>query len=140
VIQEKILDGVLKKSSIGFFPKAVDWDDEQELWRITDLELFETSLVPVPANPGTFVEIARRSLESIKSGDPRRWRALTGRLPAVVPDEEPAPEPRRVAVPTLDLSEVAKVLTGSLEWTERNQRLRTEMLATVAEAAAGNGG
>ena len=141
-IQEKVLDGVLKRASVGYFPKRVVWEEDEELWRITDLALFETSLVPIPANPGTFVEVAKAALEDIRTNDARRWKALT-RTEVPAADGVPVPEPEPVrpgAMVRPDLGVAAKLLASSVEWTERNQRMRRDALVIAADIAADNGG
>ena len=57
-IQKLVLDGVIAHTSIGFFVKDVEWDDELEVLRIKDLDLIEVSLVPIPANRSTFITLS----------------------------------------------------------------------------------
>ncbi len=56
-IRTKIKEGVLKAFSIGFQAKNAEWDDTKEVQKITDMELFEVSVVTIPSN--------RRSLFSM---------------------------------------------------------------------------
>ena len=45
-----VAGGVLKTFSIGFMLKDLDYVEEKDAWIIKDLELFEVSVVSVPAN------------------------------------------------------------------------------------------
>jgi HK97 family phage prohead protease len=104
-IQELVRDGVLTKASIGFMVKDAVWDDELELVRITDLELLEVSLVPVPANRHTFVEAAKG------------WSETFGRAAATPRElaENPQEEPERVpALPMQELSGAVMAFADSL--------------------------
>jgi HK97 family phage prohead protease len=85
-IQRLVLDGVLAHASVGFYVRNRDWDDDLDVLRITDLELIEASLVPIPANPYTFVEAAK----AWRDGEVVRLRAAP-ETPAERPDPEPPP-------------------------------------------------
>ena len=54
--------GVVDGLSIGFIPKLEEWDSENRVNRIKDVDLFETSLVTFPAN-----DLSR--ITDIKSAD-----------------------------------------------------------------------
>lgn len=54
-IQEKVLDGTLGRASISFWTLGEEKDDD-DVPVVTNLKLFEVSLVPVPADSGTMVE------------------------------------------------------------------------------------
>jgi len=56
-IRELIKERVLKAFSIGFLIKEAEFDEKLEIRRITDVELFEISVVSIPSN--------RRSLFSL---------------------------------------------------------------------------
>jgi len=54
-----VQDGIVNGSSIGWWPKddGLDFDEETDTLIISGLDLFEVSLVPLPANLDTFVEV-----------------------------------------------------------------------------------
>jgi HK97 family phage prohead protease len=104
-IQRLVLDGVLSKASIGFMVREAVWDEKLELVRITDLELLEVSLVPLPANRYTFVEAAKGWAETF-------GKAAAGpRVPSEIPKEEPARVP---PLPMREISEAVRAYADSL--------------------------
>lgn len=58
-MQELVMEGIVNGSSIGWFPKKTSFNDEIEAMVIEELDLFEGSLVPLPANLDTFIEVAK---------------------------------------------------------------------------------
>lgn len=58
-IYDLVKDGVLRTFSIGFMVKDADWDEKKDVFRIKDVELFETSVVSVPANATAGFDIAK---------------------------------------------------------------------------------
>ena len=102
-IQKLVLDGVIAHTSIGFFVKDVEWDDELEVLRIKDLDLVEVSLVPIPANRSTFITLKA-------SFDDWQTRATKAHLQAIPllkkifasPAPQPAPEDQGPQLPDLD--------------------------------------
>ena len=58
-IYDLVKDGVLRTFSIGFMVKDADWDTDKDVFRIKDVELFETSVVSVPANATAGFDLAK---------------------------------------------------------------------------------
>lgn len=58
-IYQLIKDGVLKTFSVGFRIKDADYDDATNTFYITDLELFEISVVSVPCNQDSTFSVAK---------------------------------------------------------------------------------
>jgi HK97 family phage prohead protease len=58
-IQRLVLDDVVGKASIGFLLKedGIKYDEDLEIFKITDMTLVEVSLVPIPANRNTDVTV-----------------------------------------------------------------------------------
>jgi len=54
-----IKDGILKTFSVGFSIKDADYDREDDVFYIKDLELLEISVVSVPANQDSTFSIAK---------------------------------------------------------------------------------
>lgn len=54
-IQQLVRDEVLTATSISFWPKKEEWDEESKTLTILEMELLEVSLVPIPADRGTWV-------------------------------------------------------------------------------------
>lgn len=106
-IQRLVLDGVLTKASIGFVIKEAKWDDKLELVRITDLELLEVSLVPIPANRYTFVEAAEGWSKSFGQA----WHDAG----PVVSSEMPRKEPKQAPpLPMQEIGDAVRAFCDSL--------------------------
>jgi len=58
-IGEKIKENILKAFSIGFMIKDAVFDEKLEVRRITDLELFEVSVVSIPSNRQSLFSLAK---------------------------------------------------------------------------------
>lgn len=56
-IQRLVLDDVITASSIAFWPKKEEWNEETKTLTILEMDLLECSLVPVPADRGTYIEM-----------------------------------------------------------------------------------
>lgn len=105
-IQQLVLDGVVAHTSIGFYVKDQEWDDTLQVMRIKDLELVEVSLVPVPANRGTYIELG----SALKDWQRKATNEHKARQEPE-PEEEAAPTPPQ-AGPSIDLGElVARAFT-----------------------------
>lgn len=62
-VYDLIKEGILRAFSVGFMVKDADYDPNTDIFVIKDLELFEVSVVSVPANPGSTFSV-RKSFES----------------------------------------------------------------------------
>ena len=58
-----IREGVLKAFSVGFRVKDADYDSETDIFVIKDLEMYELSVVSVPANADSIFSV-RKSFET----------------------------------------------------------------------------
>jgi HK97 family phage prohead protease len=62
-IYDLVKEGILRSFSIGFAVKDADYDPKTDLFVIKDLELYEVSVVSVPANPHSVFSV-RKSFET----------------------------------------------------------------------------
>jgi HK97 family phage prohead protease/HK97 family phage major capsid protein len=62
-VYDLVKEGILRSFSIGFTVKDADYDPTTDLFVIKDLELYEVSVVSVPANPNSIFSV-RKSFES----------------------------------------------------------------------------
>jgi HK97 family phage prohead protease len=62
-IYDLVKEGIIRSFSIGFTVKDADYDPTTDLFVIKDLELYEVSVVSVPANPNSIFSV-RKSFES----------------------------------------------------------------------------
>lgn len=60
LMKQKAVDGL----SIGFIPKKWEDDQESDIRTLTEIDLWETSIVTFPANPEAQVEAVRSHLEA----------------------------------------------------------------------------
>ena len=63
-LMAKIRSGAVWGSSMGFYVREQNWDDENQTRIINDLQVFDVSPVGIPANPATDVEASHTSLAS----------------------------------------------------------------------------
>ena len=66
--------GALNGLSIGFVPVEYHYTTEKNLRMITDLDLFEISLVTFPANENARVTVVKGSQKNLSSFDLKLWR------------------------------------------------------------------
>lgn len=62
-VYDLVKEGILRSFSVGFMVKDADYDPNTDLFVVKDLELFEVSVVSVPANPNSVFSV-RKSFES----------------------------------------------------------------------------
>ena len=102
LLQEKFL----RATSVGFFPKEWTYDEERHGYNFIEQELFEFSVVPVPANPDALA-LALKSgeidLEPIKT-----WAEKT--LDMWTPDDSVA-----LWIPKAQVEELHRSLTPAVE-------------------------
>lgn len=61
-VERKLRDGFLSAFSIGFDPRAIDDDGV-----VSDWELFELSVVPIPMDPGALVAAGRAAAKALRT-------------------------------------------------------------------------
>lgn len=104
-VWQSIVEGTLRAVSVGFYPHTVRWEKrlDQEVLVLDDNELFEISVVPVPANPEALAKARARAFEMAKREAPAAesppaepspsTAAPSPDAPAPSPEPAPAPEP-----------------------------------------------
>jgi len=58
-IYKLVKDGILTTFSVGFMVKDAEWDSKADLFRIKKVELFETSVVSLPANASATFSVGK---------------------------------------------------------------------------------
>lgn len=131
--------GALRGISVGFQPHSYGWAkvSDQEVFVLDDNELFEISVVSVPANPDALAQLHAKSRQE--------YEAKSATPPAVEPAPEPAPiepepETKSDGEPTSDhpraqLARLAMELTGADDATAAQGALRA-LKATADEVPA----
>lgn len=62
-LYDLVKEGIVKSFSVGFMVKDADYDATTDIFVIKDVELFEVSVVSVPANPSSVFSV-RKNFES----------------------------------------------------------------------------
>lgn len=129
--------GALRGISVGFLPHSYGWAkvSDQEVFVLDDNELFEISVVSVPANPDALAQLHAKARQE--------YEAKSATPPAVEPAPEPAPsepETKSDGEPTSDhpraqLARLAMELTGAEDATAAQGALRA-LKATADEVPA----
>lgn len=81
--------GLVKSFSIGFIPKEVDYDSENDIRIIKDLEMLEVSLVTIPMNAESTFIVSKGAISSIMCGEGNGQVTYKQLISAV---KEPQPE------------------------------------------------
>jgi len=131
---EGFLQGSIRAVSIGFYPhkveaepKANEADDEDDVYRLSDNELFEISVVPIGANPDAVALEAQRKTERSwfkqrAAGVPEaNWLRKTISIPIV--GRAPAPlAPTITKTPAAEPAQEQSTMTA-----EEQKKLETEL-------------
>lgn len=133
--------GALRGISVGFLPHSYGWAkvNDQEVFVLDDNELFEISVVSVPANPDALAQLHAKARQELaaKSATPPVVEPEPAPAPAPAPSE---PETKSDGEPTSDhpraqLARLAMELTGVEDATAAQGALRA-MKATADEVPA----
>lgn len=118
LIKEKIL----RAMSIGFIPRDIrrEMRDEKEVYILSNNELLEASIVPIPANPNALAEMKAKALEKFKAAP------LVGQEQAAAGGQGSSMNLEELQAKMADLDEQHKALA------EKHEAL-TELHGTVAE-------
>lgn len=69
MVRSLLAQGILRASSVGFLPFNIDYDEENDVLRYTEVELLEISVVSVPMQQGSLLDNVGPAAKSIKSPD-----------------------------------------------------------------------
>lgn len=136
-----LAQGILRASSVGFLPFNIEYDEENDVLRYTEVELLEISLCSIPMQQGSLLDSvgpAAKSMNTnaIKQGVKKMDQAQMDELKALLAKileactkkEEPKEEPKPPVAPAAGdaKSEEVKFLIGKVK----------ELEATVASVKA----
>jgi HK97 family phage prohead protease len=121
--------GFLRATSVGFFPKEWTYDEDRGGYNFINQELYEFSVVPVPANPDA-LQMALRAGE-IDCTPLREWAEKT--LDMWTPNESVA-----LWIPKQQVEDLYKSLTGDVTpiLTEAEKAAEAEAIAEVVAGEA----
>jgi HK97 family phage prohead protease len=121
--------GFLRATSVGFFPKEWTYDEDRGGYNFINQELYEFSVVPVPANPDA-LQMALRAGE-IDCTPLREWAEKT--LDMWTPNESVA-----LWIPKQQVEDLYKSLTGDVTpiLTEAEKTAEAEAIAEVVAGEA----
>jgi HK97 family phage prohead protease len=119
--------GFLRATSVGFFPKEWTYDEDRGGYNFIGQELFEFSIVPVPANPDALSLAVK---DGIDCAPIKEWAEKT--LDMWTPDDSVA-----LWVPRTQIEELHKSLTPSVTpiLTEAEKAADAEAIAEVVEGS-----
>lgn len=71
-VWQSIKEGTLRAVSVGFYPHDVRIEkrNDQEVFVLSNNELFEISVVPIPANPEALAKMRARAFAAVTASDP----------------------------------------------------------------------
>ncbi len=117
--------GFLRATSVGFFPREWTYDEDRGGYNFISNELFEFSIVPVPANPDA---LALAVKDGIDCAPIKEWAEQT--LDLWKPDDSVA-----LWVPRTQIEEIYKSLTPDVTpiLTEAEKTADAEAIAEVIE-------
>lgn len=94
MVRSLLAQGILRASSVGFLPFNVEYDEENDILRYTEVELLEISVVSVPMQQGSLLDSvgpAAKNIESIvikkegvKAMDKAQFDEMMAKLQAVL--------------------------------------------------------
>jgi HK97 family phage prohead protease len=127
----QIEQGILKAFSIGFRPTLMEFDPDEELLVIKDMELYEVSVVTIPMNRESLFEITEDRLTNIKIMDNGNFVNYKSLLPKTTPAEPTATEDvvAEEVDPVTELSAKLDELSAKVaELSEKIEAQETELL------------
>jgi len=141
-----IQEGILKAFSVGFIAKDMDYDVDNDVFNIKDVELVEISVVSVPANPYTTFSVSK------SFDNPREFEAFKKSFieedkednPKTIEEKNLMEKSEKTSTPSIDVdsltSSVAQTVMKALEEREaakeaarKEQEARDIEVKTAAE-------
>ncbi len=114
-VRSLLAQGILRTNSVGFIPHVIEYDEDEDQLRYTDVELLEISIVAIPMQQDSVIT-------SVKS-----WRSK-----AMKTDASPV-STAAAAADDDDQSDVAKGLKESIELTKGCHAMLSKMGAAQDE-------
>jgi len=130
-------EGILRATSVGFRVNDWEWDEKSDALVFTKTELFEISIVNVPANQDAVIQDSKDlAIEEIKSAEAdlanviEQLRgdveSLRNQLQALNPSSNPESEPEPVGAGDETVEELPKTETD-----EGKEEVKTEVVAVL---------
>jgi HK97 family phage prohead protease/HK97 family phage major capsid protein len=135
-VAKLISQSILKSFSVSFIPKEAEYDKATDIFKITELELLEISVVSIPANQDSTFSI-RKSIENekfdfnqfIKQAEPT---APTAPVELAVPPQPEVIEKKQATVPSVVENEEIKNMS-QVSTTEGSEKLLQELSDRLAK-------
>jgi HK97 family phage prohead protease/HK97 family phage major capsid protein len=141
-VYQLVKEGILQTFSVGFMVKDAEWDKADDVFRIKEVELFETSIVSIPANASAGFSVSKsfssedeykvfkQQFETIKKEDDHMSKDI-GKT------NEPAAPVAAPSEPSLSALDVATIVAKSIQ--DNETRKENEKAEKAASAAAVSG-
>jgi len=93
MVRSLLAQGILRASSVGFLPFDIEYDEENDILRYTDVELLEISLVSIPMQQGSLLDSVGPAAKAINTNiileekkvmDPKQFDELKAMLQKVI--------------------------------------------------------
>lgn len=117
-VEGLVEEGILRAVSLGFMVKDWKWDDKLDALLLTKCELFELSIVTVPANQEALIQEGKDAtpdrnksqdeLANVVSQLKEEVESLRNQLAALKPNSEPAAQPEENGDPMVPEGEILK--------------------------------
>ena len=131
-VYELIKDGILGTFSVGFMIKDADWDSKADIFRIKEVELFETSVVTIPANASATFSVGK-SFDSEDEYKNFKQQFETIKEEDLMPKGIDNNDKPVITAPGLSAEEVAAIVAKSLEARDARQaKVKAEKEASIA--------
>lgn len=65
MVRSLLAQGILRASSVGFLPINIEYDEENDILRYTEVELLEISLVSIPMQQGSLLDSVGTAAKSV---------------------------------------------------------------------------
>lgn len=129
-VWQLIQEGVLRAVSVGFIPHTYRWEKraDREVLVLTDNELVEISVVPVPANPDALARMRARALAA-KPAAPEGAPGLAEAVAELTGSADPAAQLGRLRAWRDGAAQVEPLQARVAELEEAERRLLAERAA-----------
>jgi HK97 family phage prohead protease len=129
-IRDLIKEGILSAFSVGFMIKDADWDTKTGTFYIKEVELFEVSVVSVPANQNALFSIEKNF------SDPEEYNEFKKQFTKESEETLMDKDDKKVEQPTVDIAGLAKEISAMVKSDlKAEQKAKEEAEAKAKEEA-----
>jgi HK97 family phage prohead protease/HK97 family phage major capsid protein len=112
-VYQLIEEGILKAFSVGFIAKDMDYDSDDDIFQIKDVELVEVSVVSVPANPYATFRISK-NFNNSKEFEDFKKSFIEDDNDKPIEEKNVMGDETKVTVPAIDLEALKQELSADV--------------------------